>query len=288
RLDHVKAYNSDSHYRTYVYLARRWVHSWGDLACSEITQEMVQSHILERHKISGFTANKDLRYLRAAFNYGMKRKLVKSNPTEGIEFLPIERKIRYVPTVEEINRVLDLAKPDVQDYLWVIRDTFARVGEINRLTWDDVNFNDKYIILYTRKKRHGHLSPRKVAMTEKLYEILSRRSVNSRSGVQWVFWQRYKDRSTGKIITGPFQYRRTILRTLCKKAGVRYFGFHALRHSGASLMDRNNVPIGSIQRILGHENRQTTEIYLHSIEQAEREAVAVYERARENSHTTLT
>jgi hypothetical protein len=30
-------------------------------------------------------------------------------------------------------------------------------------------------------------------------------------------------------------------------------------------MDSENVPIGSIQRILGHENRTTTEIYLHSI-----------------------
>ena len=69
------------------------------------------------------------------------------------------------------------------------------------------------------------------------------------------------------------------------KAGVRYFRYHPLRHSGASLMDNNNVPIGTIQRILGHENRSTTEIYLHSIGQAERQAMDVYERARKNSHT---
>ena len=50
-------------------------------------------------------------------------------------------------------------------------------------------------------------------------------------------------------------------------------------------MDNNNVPIGTIQRILGHENRSTTEIYLHSIGQAEREAMSVYERARKKSHT---
>lgn len=43
-------------------------------------------------------------------------------------------------------------------------------------------------------------------------------------------------------------------------------------------MDRNNVPIGAIQRILGHENRSTTEIYLHSIGDSERQAIDVLER----------
>jgi integrase len=55
------------------------------------------------------------------------------------------------------------------------------------------------------------------------------------------------------------------MKTLCRMAGIRYFRFHALRHSGASVMDASNVPIGSIQRILGHENRKTTEIYLHGL-----------------------
>ena len=46
----------------------------------------------------------------------------------------------------------------------------------------------------------------------------------------------------------------------------------AFRHFGASLLEQANVPIGSIQRILGHEHRSTTELYLHSIGDSEREA----------------
>jgi len=80
------------------------------------------------------------------------------------------------------------------------------------------------------------------------------------------------------------------MKSLCKKADVKYFRFHTLRHFGASMLDQANVPIGSIQRILGHENRTTTEIYLHSIGDAEREAMDVLDSQfaddfQKNSHT---
>ena len=52
-----------------------------------------------------------------------------------------------------------------------------------------------------------------------------------------------------------------------------------------SVLDNAHVNIGSIQRILGHENRTTTRTYLHSIGESEREAMRVYEREMEKSHT---
>jgi integrase len=178
-----------------------------------------------------------------------------------------------------------MADSDTQDYLWTIRETLARVSEINRLTWDDVNFEHRYVVLYTRKKKGGHLTPRKVVMTEKLYEIISRRYKCRDTTKSWVFWHRYWSEKEGRIKEGPFQDRKKIMKVLCKKANVKYFRFHPLRHAGASIMDGSNVPLGSIQRILGHENRKTTEIYLHSIGDAERQAMAIYEQARKKSHT---
>jgi len=76
------------------------------------------------------------------------------------------------------------------------------------------------------------------------------------------------------------------MRTLCDRAGVKYFRYHALRHFGASLLEQANVPIGSIQRLLGHEHRSTTEIYLHSIGESERGAMDVLNARFESfSHT---
>ena len=241
---------------------------------------MVQKHLLQRRKISAYTANKDLRYLRATFNYGVRKKLITNNPAGGLDFFPVEKKIKYVPSNDDIDKVIAVADSDTQDYLWTIRETMARVSEINRLQWEDVDLNGRFVILYTRKKRGGHLTPRKVPMTQKLYEVLKQRHEKRDPKKPWVFWHRYWSRKRKRFVEGTFGDRKKVMNRLCKNAGVRYFRFHPLRHAGASIMDGNNVPIGAIQRILGHENRKTTEIYLHSIGDLERNAMDTFERAR--------
>jgi len=44
------------------------------------------------------------------------------------------------------------------------------------------------------------------------------------------------------------------------------------------MLDQANVPIESIQRILGHENWFTTEIYLHVISDSERLAMDAFDK----------
>ena len=206
--------------------------------------------------------------------------------TRGIEFFPVEKKIKYVPPKEDVLRVLVAADLDTQDYLWTIALTMGRMSEINNLTWQDVNLEQRFVILYTRKKKGGHQTPRKVPMPEKLHEVLSHRHRNRNKRVPWVFWHRYWSKTKKDWNVGPYKERKRIMKTLCKKAGVKYFRYHAIRHIGASLLEQANVPIGSIQRILGHEHRATTEIYLHSIGESERQAMDVLNDRFENfSHT---
>ena len=56
---------------------------------------------------------------------------------------------------------------------------------------------------------------------------------------------------------------------------------------GASVLDRANISIGLIQRILGHENRTTTEIYLHSIDEIDRVAMEYLGAQIEKSLTQI-
>jgi integrase len=284
-LDHLKAYRSERHYADNIYHVRRWVRNWGSLTCNGISLEMVEKFVLERSRVSTQLANKEIRYLRAVFNFGIKRRLVTANPAEGIEFLPVEKKVKSIPSADDVRKVLALADQDTQDYLWVIWETMARMSEVNRLSWNDVNLGQRYVVLYTRKKKGGHLTPRKVPMTKKLHEILSRRYAERDESKPWVFWHTYWSSKTKEKQEGPYKERPKIMRTLCKKAGVNYFRFDALRHSGASIMDNIGILLGSIQRILGHENRKTTEIYIHSLSEAERNAILIYEQAKQISHT---
>lgn len=195
----------------------------------------------------------------------------------------IEKIIKRIPTQEEISKVLEVATAEQRDYLWCLRETLARSREINGLTWDDVNFTNKTVTLYTRKKRHGTKTPRIIPMTSTLYKVLLERYSKREKDVSWVFWHRYYSKKSGEIVTGPYQDRKKFMKLLCTKAKVPYFRFHPLRHAGASLMDKISIPISDIQYILGHENRKTTEIYLHSDNDKHTDVMYAYEKALINS-----
>jgi len=277
RLDHVRSYNSIRHYKEVFYQARAWVRMWGNLNVSQITKSVLKTYLVRVSNKSKKTANRYLRNLRALFNFGMNEGLIHTNPTTGLRFFPIEKSVKYIPPREDVVKILLAAEPDVRDYLYCLVETMGRMTEVNQLKWDDVNFEKRFVLLHTRKKRGGHLSPRAVSMTNKLFEVLSRRYQKRDPSKPWVFWHTYWSSKNGEKKEGPYQDRKRLMRSLCKKAGVKYFRYHALRHFGASILDDANVGIGAIQRILGHENRTTTEIYLHSLGYAEREAIEVFE-----------
>jgi len=273
RLDYVKKYNSEEHFRHVFYHSKRWVKEWKGRACSEIKPVMVGKYVLKRAKVSGYTANKEIRYLRALFNFGINLEVITQNPASAVKFLPVTKKRRYVPPKEDIYKVIEVADPDSQDYLWTMILTAARMGEINFLTWDDVDFGGRYVTLWTNKRRYGNRESRDVPMLKKLYDILFYRYQNRDPEKPWVFWHRYWSRKANVFVEGPYKTRGRLMKKLCEEASVKYFRFHPFRHFTASILDDLGTPIGVIQRILGHSNRRTTEGYLHSIGEAERNAM---------------
>jgi integrase len=72
----------------------------------------------------------------------------------------------------------------------------------------------------------------------------------------------------------PFKYsaKRDLMRTLCERAKVKTFGFHAVRHHVASILaDTGKATLGQIQRFLRHRRQATKENYLHELSRDQRE-----------------
>jgi integrase len=128
----------------------------------------------------------------------------------------------------------------------------ARKSELFQLKWDDVDFAHGRVRLGTRKRSDGTLEYDWLPLTDDLFNAF----FIHRQGAagEWVF----PNPKTGE----PYKWRRTWMGDLCKKAKVRAFGIHAIRHLTASMLAQNDVPMVQIQAILRHKTLATTERYI--------------------------
>jgi integrase len=73
---------------------------------------------------------------------------------------------------------------------------------------------------------------------------------------------------------------------LCKRAGVKLLGFHAIRHHFSSVLnDSGKASLKQIQKLLRHRRQFTTENYLHSIEGSVYEVVRILDGGVAHSGT---
>jgi site-specific recombinase XerD len=61
----------------------------------------------------------------------------------------------------------------------------------------------------------------------------------------------------------------------CKKAGLRFVGWHVLRHTFASHLAMRGAPLKAIQELLGHATIMMTMRYAHLAPEIAREAVCL-------------
>lgn len=248
RLEELEIKRTIQHFRENKVFIENLVVRWGTQ--KEVTRDDVVELLNEAAKDSPQKANKYLKMVKALFNHGIEREWFTYNPAGKIKPYPEERRRKYIPPKEDILRVLAIAGEN-RPYLLAIIHTMARVREINRLKWEDLH--DGYLVLTTRKARNSSVKKRHVPINAVLKDVLEQ---VPKTG-EFVF--------INPTTKTKYDYRDKFLKTLCKKAEVKEFTFHCLRHFGASMLADQGEPLTAIQALLGHDRATTTDIYLQDL-----------------------
>lgn len=217
---------------------------------------------------SGYAANKDRKNLVAAWSWAAEYlpDFPARNPFLTERFSE-ERSPRYVPPEKDFWAVFDQAGSD-QDSLMLLcfLHLAARKQEIFRLRREDVDLTWNQVRLFTKKRKDGSEHFDWLPMSNRLRKAMARRLAVLPG--PWVF----PDPRTGE----PYLARQRWLARLCRKAKVKPFGLHGIRHLSASILVSAKVSLLDVQAILRHTNLTTTQRYVHRLESV-RKAIEVFE-----------
>ena len=221
----------------------------GNKNVEQITSSDVERYITSRlNQVKNSSINRELDIIRRIFSLGCENKKISVNPCSTVKDLRIENPPERYLTKEEEKLLLKACNPTMQAIIITALHTGGRQNEILSLKWEDIFFNENYLIL--RNTKNG--KPRKLPMTTTLKNVL----VKQKRLSEYVFTSpetgtRYKDVKT--------TFKRAV-----ERAGIPYITFHKLRHTTASRLNEAGVDIITIQEILDHADVKTTLRYTHN------------------------
>ena len=189
--------------------------------------------------------------LRAALNLAYREGHVPSDAAwkRVRPFQNVDRaKVDYLE-VAQARRLLNACEPDFRTVVQVGLATGMRFGEIRALRVADFHADSGSVLVRQSKSgkaRHVFLNKEGLALFRQLCAgRRGREPLLTRNGVPW----------------GEDDQTRPMLLT-CRRAGIDPpLGFHALRHSYASLAVRAGMPLLVLAKNLGHRDTRMVELH---------------------------
>ncbi|PKP51173.1 MAG: integrase [Candidatus Altiarchaeales archaeon HGW-Altiarchaeales-3] len=170
------------------------------------------------------------------------------------ERLPLAKKDSKLPVVLSREETCEMIKvTDNIKHKLVIMFLYyggMRLDEVRNLMWQDIDFDRDIIHIKTAKGG----KERVVFLHSKLKEMSKIYSVNDEGLIfRSQMGRKYNKRTIQKLI-----------KNAAEKAGIKKrTSPHTLRHSFATHLLEGGADIRYIQRLLGHKNLRTTQIYTH-------------------------
>jgi len=201
--------------------------------------------------------------LRTFYKYLRRMGWADANPMEKVVAPKMPKKLPSFVREADMDRLLDEMKEDtsfegIRDRLIVMMfyETGIRRAELLSLKDADVDLRAMQLKV-TGKRNKQRIVPFGEELKGEVEQYLSARHELLESIPERLFVKKDgKPVSYAKV--GEIVKKNLSLVTKQKKRTP-----HVLRHSFATAMLNNDADLGSIQKLLGHENLATTEIYTH-------------------------
>lgn len=230
----------------------RWSAYLGDVRLRDVTPQIVQAFVASEMRTSKpSTVNKKVATLRRLFNVAAEWGLSTSNPCDSIKPLRENNaRLRFL-TKEEASKLVECSRRpdrlghDISTLIVVALNTGARLGELLRLTWADVDLGSSTVSFAQTKSGKR----RSIPLNKDAAAAL--RALPGSSGRVFV--------RSGK----PVSDVRGAFERACRLAGISDFRFHDLRHTFASHAAMAGMPMETLRRMLGHSTLVMVSRYAH-------------------------
>ena len=166
-----------------------------------------------------------------------------------------EPKQQYIPTREELLAIIHASGKRLAAACQVALDTGARVGEICRLKWIDVNTENLTISINDPEKNS---CTRTLKVTEKTIALVQALPNNDKYRV------RIFNPNPDTLRAGLEKVRKRLANTQNNPRFLQIH-FHTFRHYYGSNLYRKTKILGLVQQALGHKSIVNTEIYTKSV-----------------------
>ena len=255
---------------------------YSGITLGEINRNIVQEYLNKKLDtgVKGATIKQYYLALHSAFAYAVKMEIIENHPMDRMTVPRTDRFEASFYNQNELNGLFKVFEGDPMEIVVHIAAYYGlRRGEIIGLRWDAIDFKNKTISIQRKiVSDYDDEGNMKLFVETRLKTNSTRRTLPLIPHIEEMLLEKKKTESEFKKACGKSfnkEYEGFICRDnlgniispgyvtqhfhyIITKNGLKHLRFHDLRHSCASLLLANDIPMKAIQEWLGHSNFSIT------------------------------
>lgn len=206
----------------------------------------------EQRKVNNRTLENMRKVLSSFFSWLYDEEFIPHNPCRAVKQIKYDKVIRKPYSGEDLEKLKN-ACTNARDLALVhfLHATGCRVSEVVSVDTADVDFLNRELVVYGKGGKERTVYLTQVAVMY-LQEYISGREDDSKA--------LFVGKGSKRIQKNAIE---TILKKLGKRAGVENVHPHRFRRTLATELIDRGAALQDVQRILGHEDIRTTQVYVY-------------------------